>query len=67
MTLAALKAKLDRMVWILIYAGMFAIVLGIASRPTAPVAGWIMIVVGGLACVAGVVLIWMRSRLDEPG
>ena len=57
------KARLDVLIWVLIFGGMFAIALGIASRPTAPASGWTLMGVGASACVAGVVLIGMRSRL----
>lgn len=62
-------ARLDALAWILIYAGLFAVVLGIASHDTAKVAGWSLSVLGALAAIAGVVLIVVRSRLreTEPG
>ena len=63
MPVTRLKARLDVLIWVLIFGGMFAVVLGIASRPAAPATGWIMIVVGASACAVGVVLIWVRSRL----
>ena len=58
-----IKARLDWLIWILIFGGLFAIALGIATRPVAPAAGWSIMVGGGLATAAGVVLIWVRSRL----
>ena len=61
------KARLDLLIWVLIFAGMFAIALGIATRPAAPATGWSMMVGGGIACVVGVVLVWVRSRLDPDG
>jgi vacuolar-type H+-ATPase subunit I/STV1 len=60
-------ARLDALAWILIYAGLFAVVLGIASHDTAKVAGWSLSVLGALAAIAGVVLIVVRSRLRETG
>ena len=63
MPVTRLKARLDVLIWVLIFGGMFAIVLGIASRSAAAATGWIMIVVGVSACAVGVVLIWVRSRL----
>ena len=52
-------------IWV--YAGLFAVVLGIASHDTAKVAGWSLSVLGALAAIAGVVLIVVRSRLRETG
>jgi hypothetical protein len=63
MPMTRLKARLDVAIWVLIFGGLFAIVLGIASRPTAPATGWSLIVVGGCVVAAGIVLIWVRSRL----
>ena len=57
------KARLDRWIWVLIFGGLFAVVLGFASRPVAPATGWSLMVVGGCVCACGVVLIWVRSRL----
>ena len=56
-------ARLDRLIWILIYGGLFAAVLGYASRPSAPATGWTLMVLGGAVSAVGVVLIWVRSRL----
>ena len=60
-------ARLDALAWTLIYGGLFAVVLGIASHDTAKVAGWSLSVLGALAATAGVVLIVVRSRLRETG
>ena len=60
-----LKSRLDTVIWVLIYLGLFAVVLGIASRGEAPSSAWALMVIGAAISVLGVVLIWMRSRLDE--
>ena len=57
--------RLHQLIWALIYGGLFARVLGIATARTDAAVGWGLIAVGGLAAVAGVVLIGVRSRLDE--
>ena len=59
-------ARLDALAWILIYGGLFALVLGIASHDEAVIAGWSLSVLGIVAAIAGVVLIVVRSRLREP-
>jgi hypothetical protein len=56
-------ARLDTIAWILIYGGLFLLVLGIASHGETAVAGWSLSVLGVLAVVAGVVLIVIRARL----
>jgi hypothetical protein len=57
------KARLDALIWVLIFGGLFAISLGIASRRASPATGWSFMVGGGGATAVGVVLIWVRSRL----
>jgi hypothetical protein len=57
--------RLDALVWVLIFGGLFALILGIASHDEAAIAGWSLTAVGGLAAAAGVVLIFVRSRLRE--
>jgi hypothetical protein len=63
MPMTRLKARLDVLIWMLIFGGLFAVVLGYASRPVAPATGWSLMVFGGCVAAVGVVLIWVRSRL----
>jgi hypothetical protein len=58
-------ARLEALIWILIYGGLFALVLGIASHDETAIGGWSLSVLGILAAAAGVVLIVVRSRLRE--
>lgn len=63
-------AFVERLAWVLIYGGLFAVVLGIATARTGEesmVWGYSLLSVGGVATVAGVVLIWVRSRMRGPG
>ena len=55
---------LDRWSWILIYGGLFALVLGLASMSRAAASAWTLITLGGVAAVIGTVMIWVRSRVD---
>ncbi len=59
-------ARLDALAWILIYGGLFALVLGIASHDQTVIGGWSLSVLGTLTAIAGVVLIVVRARLGEP-
>ena len=59
-------ARLDALAWILIYGGLFALVLGIASHDQTVIGGWSLSVLGTIAAIAGVVLIVVRARLGEP-
>jgi len=65
MASARALAWIERLVWICIYAGVFAIILGIVSREVHVIAGWSLGVIGGIAVAVGVVLIVVRSRLTE--
>ena len=58
-------ARIDALAWTLIYGGLFALVLGIASHDETVVGGWSLSVLGTLATIAGIVLIVVRSRLRE--
>ena len=58
-------ATLEKWIWILIYGGLFLIVLGIATGRTEPATGWAMAVPGGIATAVGFVLIYVRSRMND--
>jgi hypothetical protein len=60
-------AWIERLIWTLIYGGLFTSVIGLATRSRDEATGWSLIVVGALVTVAGVVLVWVRSRLDPRG
>jgi len=65
MASARTLARIDALAWVLIYGGLFALVLGIASHDQTAIGGWSLSVLGTLAAIAGVVLIVVRSRLRE--
>ena len=50
-------ARIDRLAWVLIYGGLFALVLGIASHDEAVIAGWSLSLLGAVG-------IWIRSRMS---
>ena len=56
-------AKLDKWIWILIYTGLFLVVFGIAAGRAEPAYGWAAALPGAASAIAGVVLIYVRSRL----
>ena len=58
-------ARLDALTWVLIYGGLFGIVLGIVTHGAHVVAGWSLGVLGVVAVIAGIVMIAVRSRLRE--
>jgi len=65
MASARALAWIERLAWIYIYGGLFAIVLGIVSGGVHVIAGWSLGVIGAIATIAGIVLIIVRSRLAE--
>ena len=58
-------ARLDVLAWVLIYGGLFTLVLGVASHDETRIAGWSLSVLGIMAAAAGVVLIVIRARLTN--
>jgi hypothetical protein len=58
-------ARLDTLIWALIFGGLLVVVLGLASHDEARIAGWSLLVLGGIAAISGAVLIVVRSRLRE--
>jgi hypothetical protein len=49
----------------LIYGGLLALVLGLFVEPVDDDTGWPLVVGGGLTAVAGVALIYVRSRIKD--
>jgi len=58
-------ATLEKLVWVLIYGGLFALSIGYFLQPESDWLGWLFIAVGGIAVAAGVVSIWIRSRMTR--
>jgi len=59
-------ARLEAWIWVLIYGGLFALVLGIATGRENETLGWSLSVPGVVVAAVGAVLIYVRSRLDKP-
>jgi hypothetical protein len=57
-------ARLEKWMWILIYVGIAVTALGWYTGRTDAALGWLIAVPGVVAAVAGVALIFVRSRLD---
>jgi len=59
-----MKAKtVEVWVWVLIYAGLLVLTLGLFSRDADAELGHSLIVAGGLIAALGVLLILVRSRM----
>jgi hypothetical protein len=59
-------AKLDTLIWVLIFGGLLVLSLGVFLQRGSATLGWVVTVAGALAAGAGVVLIVVRSRLRDP-
>lgn len=60
-------AWIERLVWTLVYGGLFTVVIGLATRSRDALTGWWLVALGALVAAAGVVLIWVRSRMRQDG
>jgi protein-S-isoprenylcysteine O-methyltransferase Ste14 len=58
-------ATLEKWVWLLIYAGLLLLCLGVFVQRLHDPVGWTMIGVGIALAVAGAVGIWWRSRMNS--
>lgn len=58
-------ARLQALIWVLIYGGLLTLVLGVFTRRSAGALGGPLMVAGALVAAVGVVLIYVRSRLKE--
>ena len=60
-----LIARLHALIWILIYAGLLTLVLGLSAARIDSVIGWSLVIGGSIVAAVGFFLIWLRSRMDE--
>ena len=58
-------ARLEAWIWVLIYGGLFALILGLATGRSNEALGWSLAVPGVIVATVGVVLIYVRSRLKD--
>ena len=57
-------AALEKWIWILIYGGLFLLILGIATGRANEAVGWSVAIPGAALAAVGIVLIYVRSRLE---
>lgn len=58
-------ARLESLIWVLIYGGLLLLVVGIATGRESEALGWSLSVPGVVIAAVGVVLIYVRSRLGK--
>ena len=56
-------ARLHSLIWVLIYAGLLTLVLGLSAARIDHAIGWSLVVGGGILAAVGFFLIWVRSRM----
>jgi len=56
------NAALEKLAWVLIYSGLLFACLGLFLMRRDTLLGGAIVAAGALDAVAGVVLIWLRSR-----
>jgi hypothetical protein len=56
-------ARLQTLIWVLIYGGLLTGVLGLSVQRSNDPLGWSMVVGGGMVAAVGFSLIYVRSRL----
>ncbi|WP_411879278.1 hypothetical protein [Polaromonas sp. YR568] len=57
-------ARLQALIWVLIYGGLLILVLGLSMERLDDAIGWSMVVIGGIIAAIGFVLIYVRSRIN---
>jgi hypothetical protein len=57
-------ARLQALIWILIYGGLLTLILGLSVQRTDDAIGWSLVVGGGIVAAVGFALIYVRSRIN---
>jgi hypothetical protein len=59
-------AALDKLIWALIFGGLLLFSLGLFVQQQGGAPGLTITLIGAALAVAGAVLIWVRSRIEDP-
>ena len=57
-------ARLQQLIWILIYGGLLTLILGLSVQRTDDALGESLVVGGALVAALGFVLIYVRSKIN---
>ena len=60
-------ARIERLIWVFVYGGLFAIGLGVAVHSSADGLPWLLIGGGIVSVLVGALLLWVRSRMRDDG
>ena len=66
MALLKTLARLDKLIWTLIFGGLLGVILGLSITRQDDGLGTIFIVAGVAMAIVGAVLILVRSRMTDP-
>lgn len=58
-------ARLETLIWALIYGGLLSLLVGVFMGRTGDDNGDLLMAGGGVAAVVGVVLVYLRAHLHE--
>jgi len=56
-------STVEALVWVLVYGGLLLLCLGLFVARSNTMLGWLMVLAGGAIAAAGVLLIYLRSRM----
>ncbi|MCY7371602.1 MAG: hypothetical protein LH479_12280 [Polaromonas sp.] len=59
-------ARVEALIWILIYAGLLLLVLGLAMTRYDAALAWTMMATGAVLAALGALLIYLRSKMTPP-
>ena len=67
MVLSMRNATLQKLIWVFIFGGLLAVLLGLSIQKADDALGWPIVVAGALLAAVGAVLIFVRARRkDQP-
>ena len=55
----------EKLIWIYVYVGMILLGLGLAVQRSDATTGWTIAVIGSVSIFIGIVLVWVRSRMNR--
>jgi hypothetical protein len=56
---------IEKLIWLLIFGGLLLLSLGLFVERQDMAVGWSLVVAGGGLAAAGVLLVWVRSRMKD--
>ena len=56
-------STVEALVWVLVYGGLLLLCLGLFVARSDGGLGWLLVLAGGATALAGVALIYLRSRM----